>query len=171
MALVLEDGSGVSNANSYASGDMADSYFEDRGNAAWTAGSDDDKESALVRATQYLDGRYRGKWKGTKASSAQALAWPRANATDEDDLDIASNVIPQVIIRATCEAALREFSEPGSLNPDLERGGYITKEVIGPIETDYSPAAPVHTAITAIDDQLSGVLIAGGTSVSFFSRA
>ena len=54
MALIVEDGSGLSGANSYASTAQADTYASDRGLTAWT-GDTATKEAALIRATDYLE--------------------------------------------------------------------------------------------------------------------
>jgi len=58
ITLVCEDGTGLANANTYVAQADADSYFADRANAAWAALSSDQKASALIQATQYLDARY-----------------------------------------------------------------------------------------------------------------
>ena len=63
MALVVEDGSGLSGANSYATAAQADTYASDRGLSAWT-GDTATKEAALIRATDYLEATYREAWLG-----------------------------------------------------------------------------------------------------------
>jgi hypothetical protein len=57
MGIVVEDGTGIADANSYASEDDADNYFEDRANDTW-ATSTADKEAALIRASASLDAIY-----------------------------------------------------------------------------------------------------------------
>ena len=54
MAFVTEDGTGLAEANSYVSVAEADAYHADRGNAAWI-GEDSAKQSALIKATDYLE--------------------------------------------------------------------------------------------------------------------
>ena len=49
MAFVVEDGTGISNSNSYAPVAFADSYFADRNQAEWV-GTDEVKKAALIRA-------------------------------------------------------------------------------------------------------------------------
>ncbi|HFL1951874.1 TPA: DnaT-like ssDNA-binding protein, partial [Stenotrophomonas maltophilia] len=51
----------------YGTLEGANSYHQARGNAAWAAGTEQAREGALVRATDYIDGRYRvllasGRW-------------------------------------------------------------------------------------------------------------
>lgn len=43
MAFVVEDGSGIANANAYITVAYADEYFSDRGNADWAGMADDTK--------------------------------------------------------------------------------------------------------------------------------
>ena len=73
MAFVVEDGTGLENANSFCSVAFADSYFSDRGIAAWT-GSNTVKEQALVRATDYISNRFT--FRRDPYSEEQALPFP-----------------------------------------------------------------------------------------------
>lgn len=59
MTLVVEDGSIVSGAESYASVAQADAYFAARGITIWSPLLDAEKEQALRRATDYMVQTYR----------------------------------------------------------------------------------------------------------------
>lgn len=165
MSIVVEDGTGLANANSYVSVADADAYHSARGNSAWTESStspDQGKTAALIRATTFIDGHYRGRWPGTPLNGRdQALAWPRENATDAEGNDVASDEVPREIIATTCEAALRELQSPGSLQPDLERGGAIRRLKAGSVEVEYADNALNTTTLTLIDDILSGLITTG----------
>jgi len=111
----------------YATTTDADSYFAARGQTPeWSAIAD--QPSALVRASQYIDLRYRsrlgtGRWKsmfsGSRAGGrAQDQEWPRVDAADYDGNDIDPSSIPLEVVNATIEAAIREGQNPGSLLPD-----------------------------------------------------
>lgn len=153
--MIVEDGTGLANANSYASEATFEAYCEPRG---LTAGSGD-VEAALVRATAWLDATYRARYPGVKSNGrSQALEWPRGWAEDADGNAISATEVPIEIVNATCEAALRELSEAGSLAPDLERGGDIRRLKAGSVEIEYGAAAPVATTFAAIDNALSGIL-------------
>lgn len=105
MALILiaEDGSGVANANSYATRAQADAYNEGRLHAAaWTAATDATKDAALVHATRFLDANVT--WQGTRVELEQALAWPREDVT-WDGHDVPSDMLPAPVRDATCELA------------------------------------------------------------------
>src|SRR5687768_9190680 len=132
MALIVEDGTGLSTAESYISVANADSYHSVRGNTTWT-GVDSLKEAALRRATTYIDGRYGARFTGTRRLARdQALMWPRSDATDVEGWTIENDEVPVEIERATAEAALRELVDPGSLSPDVEisTSGSVIREKV-----------------------------------------
>jgi hypothetical protein len=68
----------------YATPDFADTYFDAVGNPDWPATPPEGnpereivlkkKSAALLKATMWIDGIGRGKWKGSKTSSEQPLA-------------------------------------------------------------------------------------------------
>lgn len=135
MSFVVEDGTAKADANSYVTIADADSYFADRGNTAWT-GADAVKQAALVKATDYIEGRFGQRFIGSKKTTTQALAWPRTGAAD-----FADTVIPVGLRRACMEYAVRALS--AELAPDLKVDAsgltvVATKKKVGPIETDYA---------------------------------
>jgi hypothetical protein len=191
MALIVETGVGLANAESYLSVEDANAYHAARGNAAWTAEGDNNPEAALRRATAYLDGRYRNRWRGWRTHGrAQALEWPRqyvyAYGPNDDDIygyardfaygapysdtAIASNEIPRELKDAVAEAALREIIEPGILTPDITLTGRVKSETVGPISTTYADvpygSAASRPIITMIDDLLANLLRPSGSTVA-----
>ncbi|MAR55997.1 MAG: hypothetical protein CMM93_02335 [Rickettsiales bacterium] len=144
MAFVTEDGTGLAEANSYVSVAEADAYHADRGNAAWI-GEDSAKQSALIKATDYLEQTYGRRWKGERLYADQALEWPRT----------VDALLPKAIKSVTCLLAL-EAIEGVDLNPTLGRA--IKREKVDVIETEFMDnAAPTNTR-PAID----GLLLATG---------
>lgn len=142
MTLTVETGAGLPDAESYASGAAADAYHGARGNAAWM-GETAAKEVALRRATEYLDGLYGPRWAGHAATFDQALHWPRAYVLAPNragrTLYLPSDAVPQAIVRACCEAALRELESPGSLTPDVYPGERVVSETVDVLSVDYAP--------------------------------
>lgn len=162
--LIVEDGSIVANANSYVDYDYAENYHTLRGNSAWTAGDSTQKQYAIIRATQAIDSIYKGKWKGEPTEyGAQELEWPRSGVT-VGSTSIGDDVIPAVIKKAVCEAALRELASPNSMTPDLERGGEIKRVKADVVEVEYADGANSTTTFTAIDGLLTDLVT--GTSAS-----
>jgi len=131
MALVVEDGSGKSDADAYVSADFADTYFTNRqGSTAWndSAVTDAQKEAAIRNATAYLDRRYNGNWVGRRVYREQALAFPRTDIIDIDGFAIGSDDVPKNLEQACCEAAVLAISE--DLLPDLVNTGIISEESV-----------------------------------------
>ena len=140
MALVVEDGTGLSNADSYLSVADADTYHTAHGNpAAWSSASDADKEEALRLATQYIDVVYGRRFSGTKLAATQALRWPRNGVYDDEGQLLDNDSIPVRVEQATAELALRQLG--ADLLPDEAEPGDIKKEKVkvGSIveETEY----------------------------------
>lgn len=169
MALITNPGDLT--ANSYASLAEAATYHSARGNATWT-GSDTLKEAALIRATQWIDGRYGDLWPGIRWKlRGQALDWPRVEAYDRDGTVLDYDTIPVEVLNATCEAALRELVTPGSLSPDVTPG---TAKVLVQVDSlrwqNLRASAGVEDmtlTLTAVD-RLLAPLIGSGRQVKVF---
>lgn len=131
MALVHEDGTGLSNAESLASVAMADAYFTARGGTEWAALPTDAKEAALRIATDYLEAVFSLAWRSDRLTETQALSWPRVDWAG----------VPSPIWRACCELALKSMRAP--LLPDL--GPQVKAERIGPIAVTYADDAREST--------------------------
>ncbi|NIJ89428.1 hypothetical protein FHR49_002229 [Xanthomonas campestris] len=151
----------------------ADDYHLARGNTAWAAGSEAARTAALVRGTDYIDGRYRvllasGRWQSLfpgvrTAGRGQPNEWPRTGATDNAGALIGPEEIPGEVERATYEAALRELARPGSLSPDFVASEAVTRERVGPIEVTYADSGaggqPANRPVVpAIDEILAPLL-------------
>jgi hypothetical protein len=151
VALSVEDGSGMANADAYVSLADALTYFTGHGSpAVWTAATEAQKESAIRYATLWIDGRYQ--WPGTIVSSSQALAWPRSGVIDGEGRSVASDSLPARLVQATCEAALEHLSN--ALNEILARGGGVQSETVGPISVSYFQSASAGRTFPYIDSLL-----------------
>ena len=158
MALVVEDGTGLEDANTYVSLSECTNYHTDRSNSGWI-GEDAVKEAALIRATQYLDSHYRRRFLGYRGAEAQALEWPRYDVEDDNGYWL-DGEIPRDLKYATCELALRALN--GELLDDQDRGGAVRRVKVGEIETEYSESAPAGTIYRFVDEIL-GRLLSGGS--------
>lgn len=130
MAFVVEDGTGISNSNSYTSVDFANSYFADRNQAEWT-GTDEVKKAALIRATDYIELRFSNLFFGEKKVASQALSFPRISDRFTE--------MPVSLQRACCEYALRALSAKLLPDPVIDATGQgleRIRERVGPIETE-----------------------------------
>lgn len=156
-ALIVEDGSGVANANTYANLATVTAFHAARGNGGWLASSED-AEPAILRAMDYIESL---PWKGRRAILSSTLEWPRVDVLDRSGYPVLANVIPQGVILALCAAALVELVTPGALAPALERGGMVKREKVDVIETEYMDGAPSSTTYPAIMAPLKGLVGAG----------
>lgn len=128
MALIVEDGSGLDDAESYVSVADADNYATAHGLSAWT-GADAVKESALRKATQYIDTTYN--FRSAKSYQYQALEFPRQMWDWELD------PLMTRLRSATVELAVKALTE--SLFADVEPN-VVTLVKVGPITKQTRPA-------------------------------
>lgn len=160
MTLIVEDGTGMSTANSFVDVATADAYLSARGITTWAGLQQPEKEQALIRAADFMR-LYR--WQGVRSVAGQALDWPRMYVR-AFDADVAINSIPTDVKNAQIELAWRGAGGP--LLPDIkgdDTGRVVTKKVekVGPIdvETTYAsrgqmavPTFPVWSAVLVILD-------------------
>ena len=155
MALIVEDGTGLANSESYCSVAYADTRHANLGNTAWAALATADKEAALRRATNYMLQVYRQRWTGyrVKITPMQALDWPRYGV-EVDHFPVHFDIVPADIANACADLALK--ADAGDLAPDLQQG--VIREKTGPIETEYNRGTPQYTRYRAIEMMLAPYL-------------
>lgn len=120
--LVVEDGTGLEDANSYATLEEADALHADEvHSAAWAATAEDSRKKALVTATRMLDQFV--EWNGYKKTEDQALQWPRTDCPDPDRAGgrefMPDDEVPKFLVRAVCFYALAVLSQ----NPEVQPSG------------------------------------------------
>lgn len=164
MSIVVETGSGLSNANAYVSVADADARHAAAGFTNWATLNTTEKEQAIVRATVYMEQAFRNRWKGTRLKREQALSWPRYGAT-VDGFDLPSNEVPADITNACADLALKAAA--GDLAPDLERG--LIRKKIGPIEKEWDRNSPQATRYRNVDMALAPYL-KGSSSMATLVR-
>lgn len=169
MALTVEAGTGAADSESYVS--VADcAAWAVKHGKTFPSSPAATAEAALRRATAFIDAAYRGRFPGRRLNGRdQALEWPRIEAADRDGEDIASDEVPDEIVTATCEAAVRELATPGSLAPDMKRGGAVKSVKAGSVSVEFMGNAPAETTFKAIDQALAPLLTA--TSGGLVGRA
>ena len=121
--LVIEDGSGMSNSESYIDVAFADAYFLKRGITEWALLTN--REQLIVRAMDYIENNY--SYQGTKLVSTQALQFPR--------LINVETVYPIALKNAVCELALK--SNEDDLLADTDKT--TIREKVGALEVEYDP--------------------------------
>lgn len=156
MALTVEDGTGVTGAESYISVADANAYWNKRQHdaffATWDAAETASKEGALRAATQYLDAFFGQYYRGTRKNYTQGLEWPRNGELDEDDEDEDGDTtdylpvrdsdgidlpsLPPQIQWATAEVAVRALDR-GYIVADNATGQRVRFKKLDVIETQY----------------------------------
>ena len=151
----------------------ADAYHLARGNTTWT-GDNTAKEVALLRGSEYVDTTFRSDFPGEKTGErAQVREWPRSWADDADGNALDPDEIPIEVENATYEAALRELTSPGALQPDYNPAGQQKSVQVDVIKIEYAApygADSVLPIITVIRGILAP-LLSGSTSSSIAGRA
>lgn len=113
MAITIIATPGASDANSYLTIAEGDTFAEERlGTLTWTSSTEENKKKALVQATRYMDTL---EFIGEKASTTQALLWPRDNAKCGDK-DYADTIIPPEVQEATFDLAEGLLNNPGLIS-------------------------------------------------------
>lgn len=139
VTFVVEDGTGLPNANAYVTVVYADAYHSDRGNATWT-GSTAARQTAIIKATDYIDKRFGKRFRGERQQKDQNLEWPRLGAYDDDGFPLDGvDQLPRNLQKACAEYALKALVL-GDLLPDPSEtvGGALTmrRDKVGPLEEE-----------------------------------
>ena len=126
MALIVEDGTGLDDANAYITVAYATDYHQLRCNDGWQ-GPVSEQEAAIIRATEWLDRHYDFQGSrvvigdpGSPSVLPQALAWPREGVRHSDGIAVPSDAVPVEVERATAELALITLTMP--LEPTSDEG-------------------------------------------------
>lgn len=133
VTLIVEDGTGLANANTYVTLAESNTYFADQGNAglAWAA-PDELKNEYLANACAALDrvfGRDYISYLRASDTTIQSLLWPRENVWDKHNRRIPAGFIPQEVKDAQCEMALL-LQQGVDLYPEGRRDNFLLSESV-----------------------------------------
>lgn len=146
MALIVEDGTGKDDATSFVTRAEYIAYAAARGVVVADV---DASDVDLIKAVDFLLAEC---WRGDVTVATQALPFPRTVYNFDRTLAYPSDEVPSAIKRAQMMLALSSKSGI-DLMPNFEGGASVTREKIGPIETEYSEASlynrPSFPAVSA----------------------
>ena len=165
MSLIVEDGTGLSTAESLISVDYFLAHHLGRGNTNVSLLSTAESEEALRRASDYFIQKYRNRWQGYLVSSAQALDWPRQNVILSDGYNeyaIDSSVIPTPVKQAFADLAFKAVG--GELLSDYAE--QVTRKKVDTIEIEYNPHTKQTKTYPAIDAMLKPYLSCSSSGVT-----
>lgn len=185
MVLIVEDGTGKPNANSFVAVSYFKAYCDARGrdfvaasgvkrgtgesDDAFNARVDAKIEQALIRATAHLSESFA--WQGIRRygrnnARFQALAWPRIGVIDREGSYVRDDEIPREILWAICELAWYELANPDGLQPAYVAHDRVRKERAGPVSIEYDTsdrgAEGSRPVILAVRDLIGVFLSASG---------
>ena len=100
--MIVENGIGLPNADSYVTVEFADDYFSARGVSEWATLTTAVKEQLLIKATDFIDNIYQ--WCGKREFETHALRFPRVDIRDYEGAEIKG--IPSCLKQAVCDASL-----------------------------------------------------------------
>tara|TARA_R100000152_G_C6782307_1_gene219766 strand:- start:10474 stop:10965 length:492 start_codon:yes stop_codon:yes gene_type:complete len=129
MALVIEDGSGVTGANSYNSVTALREYAVARGESLPTA--DAEVEALAIQATDYME-QFRLQYQGDIVDPLQALAFPREGVVI-DGYEYPATTLPSYLARAHAQATIEAYTSELIPNPSQS----VKKEKVDVIEVEY----------------------------------
>lgn len=141
--LIVEDGSIVTDANSYIDTAYLDSYASDRNLTIPTV--EVDKETAILLAMDYIES-FRMRFTGSKATELQSLQWPRKYAW-VDCYEFADDEIPNELKKAVAQLVVEQQTHPLYPVPLTSSfQGAVTETSIGPLTKKYSSS---HSAVVS----------------------
>lgn len=136
MALIIEDGTIVPNANSFVTVAEARTFCSLRNLELPTA--DSDVEPLLIAAVDYLFS-IENKFQGYRSDTAQELLFPRDNiVVFGSDL---TGEIPANLKKAQCRLAF-DVSQNDLIQTGVDRE--VIKTKLGPLEKQYAPSGSTN---------------------------
>lgn len=154
MAIIVEDGSVVANANSYVSEAELTAFATARGVTLTT-----DEEVLLISAMDYIESL---QYKGFKLTRDQYLQWPRSYVV-VDGWGIDSDTIPQELKNGLMQCAIA--IDQGN-NPLQDAPRSTKREKVGELEVEYMDNASSVVINKKILTSLQKLLANGGGASS-----
>lgn len=122
MTVTIDATVGGANSNSFITiGEATQFAYEDLDGIAWLNATVDDQCRALIQATVQLNGL---PWVGTRATTTQALSWPRTGA-EINGRPIADNEIPFEVKRGEFDLAYALLKEAAAGAAEAMAGNLI----------------------------------------------
>ena len=144
MALVVEDGTGKSDADSFISLFDARAFSEKYGITLPT--NDAAAEVALRQGCQYVELQQKC-FSGSRLTSTQALSWPRTGATNSYGAEYADGDMPAQLGYAQVYAAA-EYAAGKDVRASDDGLSVASKEVTGAVAVSYFNNGKTGKSIT-----------------------
>jgi hypothetical protein len=160
MTIIVENGTIVTDANSYVSDAEYVAYASQR---SYSIGTDaDTRENELIKAMDYLE-QYRFRFKGLKVSGGQSLQWPRYGVY-LDSFQLDSNLIPRELKRSQMELAILSIASDLAPSGNLEN---VQSQSLGELSISYYSGGTYKSLQhDNVDQYLDCLLINNGNVMS-----
>lgn len=179
MALTIETGLNVPNANSYLDLTAIRAYASARGVTLSVV--DATLEPLVIKAMDYIES-FRSEFQGMRTFPTQPLQWPRAEISYTDFylgqiaseygimidcVTIANNVIPQQLKDVLCQVVMAINAGVNFANYNQDQK-FIIEEKVGPLSWKFSESGGDGTSISvgSIDDMMDILLYPCGNDGS-----
>lgn len=141
--VIVETGTGVTDANSYASEADVRAYAAMRGIVVPSAtgegdGVVDPLSPLLILAMDYL---LTKQFQGEPVSSAQPLQFPRWGVSAGDWAEFPPTTIPPKLVQAQCQLVIEQIAGTQlstTLQSSTQTGPNVVREKVDVIETEYT---------------------------------
>lgn len=159
MAIIVEDGSIVADANSYVTVAELESFADLRGVTLPTLEAD--KEVLLINGTDYTE-NFFDRFQGDTVDQDQSLQFPRTGVT-VNGFSVGSDSIPQTLKNAQMQAAIELISTSLTINT----GQNIKREKVDVIEVTYQDGvgALYQPTFPSIERYLNPLLLNSGNAL------
>ena len=152
MALIIETGAIVANANSYTTDAELVAYAAARGVTIPVLEAD--RDILQIKAVDFINNNEQ-EMQGTRTSSEQELSFPRVGVCVHDFV-IESNTIPPTLKKAQLEAAIVAYTQTLITSETLQN---VSKEKVDALEVEYfSGGKRTRTNFSTVYNYLSPVL-------------
>lgn len=145
MALIVEDGTGKVDSNSYDTSANANTYFLDRGVTT------DIQDSDMISAAEFIEATYGASYLGFLMTQEQAMLYPRTAFVDNNGRTVKSGTIPPELKTSQYQAA--KLNSEGVVlidNPDADSQlQSLTNTVEGAVSQSKTWFSPVTRSQTA----------------------
>jgi hypothetical protein len=170
VTLVVEDGTGLSTANSYLTVLEAEDILcvNPTAYATWTALTPTEKDTYLVWASGYIDDYV--DWNGYKTVEDSGLRWPRCGVYNRDGILIGENDIPPQLKQAVAEIAVflvnSSAAASGGQSSNLPEGIKRVKADVVEIEFFEDGSSDSQTGSDLLPVNISFLIIGLGTVIT-----
>lgn len=168
MTLIVEDGTGIDNANSYVTLAEARAYALARG--VTLSATDSVVEILVIKAMDYLES-LDSQFKGVRKTDTQELSWPR-DYVYRNDTGSEYPAIPKELKNALNQLILD--SNTFDINPNrllTDKGQKIKERIEGAIDVEYAEQEQLtKPMLRKFDAMIQPLLKSGGGFVANISR-